>query len=86
VTSQQPTGTAAFCGKMIMKSLEKTDNRNGYFGLCPTCGQTDGYLNIERDHYFVCHEHKLCWIAGSNLFSAWREDFARSLEYRFIAS
>lgn len=53
---------------------EETDSPSGYFGLCPICGQTDGYLNIHRDHYFVCHQHKLRWLVGSNLFSTWRDE------------
>ena len=43
-----------------------------YFGNCPVCGQTDGYLNISCNHWFVCHEHKSKWFVGSNLFSIWR--------------
>lgn len=44
-----------------------------YFGGCPTCGKTDGYLNIGRDHWFVCDAHSAKWCIGSNLFSSWRE-------------
>jgi hypothetical protein len=58
----------------IALSEDWSESPNGYFGLCPTCGQTDGYLNINRDHYFVCHEHKLRWLVGSNLFSTWRDE------------
>ena len=25
----------------------------GYFGLCPTCHKTDGYLNVGSSHWFV---------------------------------
>ncbi len=42
------------------------------FGGCPGCGNTDGYLNVGPDHWFVCHRHKTRWRAGSNLFSGWR--------------
>ncbi len=45
-----------------------------HFGSCPECGKTDGFRNIGRDHYFICHVHKTCWYVGSNLFSGWRED------------
>jgi hypothetical protein len=44
-----------------------------YFGGCPKCGLDDGYLNIGRDHWFVCHAHRRKWWVGSNLFSSWRE-------------
>lgn len=45
-----------------------------YFGGCPHCGQTDGYLNVSRNHWFVCDEHKVTWRVGSNLFSSWRDE------------
>jgi hypothetical protein len=47
---------------------------NGYFGLCPVCHETDGYLNIGRSHWFYCIEHKKRWCVGSNLFSGWRDE------------
>ena len=45
-----------------------------YFGDCPKCHGSDGYLNIGRDHWFHCEEHKVAWRVGSNLFSSWREE------------
>jgi hypothetical protein len=42
-----------------------------YFGVCPTCHKTDGYLNIGREHWFFCKEHEFKWCAGANLFSSW---------------
>ncbi len=44
------------------------------FGGCPGCGDTDGYLNVGPDHWFVCHRHKTRWRAGSNFFSGWRDE------------
>ena len=44
-----------------------------YFGACPSCGRTDGYLNDGSDHWFVCVEHRIKWQLGTNLFSGWRE-------------
>ena len=49
-------------------------NRKHYFGGCPYCGDTSGYLNVGRGHIFVCDEHKTAWPIGSNLFSSWREE------------
>jgi hypothetical protein len=43
------------------------------FGLCPQCHCHDGFINVGRDHWFVCDEHKVRWLGGSNLFSGWRE-------------
>ena len=45
-----------------------------YFGGCPHCGQNDGYMNIGREHWFVCGRHRTKWLAGSNLFSGWRDE------------
>jgi hypothetical protein len=45
-----------------------------YFGGCPTCGRTDGYLNVRRSNVFVCHTHKTAWCVGNNLFSDWRDE------------
>ncbi|MBN1765985.1 MAG: response regulator [Sedimentisphaerales bacterium] len=46
--------------------------REGYFGNCPVCGKTDGYLNISCNHWFICHQHKTKWFAGSSVFSRWQ--------------
>jgi hypothetical protein len=43
-----------------------------YFGGCPICGKEDGFLNVGRNHWFYCAEHKTKWIVGFNLFSSWR--------------
>ena len=45
-----------------------------YFGNCPICARNDGYLNVRRDHWFICHEHHVRWCAGANLFSTWRHE------------
>ncbi len=45
-----------------------------YFGGCPECGDTDGYLNAERVHFFICNKHKTRWRIGENLFSSWHEE------------
>jgi hypothetical protein len=47
---------------------------DSYFGGCPQCGGTHGCMNIGRDHWFVCDDHKTKWLVGSNLFSSWREE------------
>jgi len=44
---------------------------DGYFGLCPVCHKTDGYINIGRAHWFLCEAHKTKWFIGENLFSSW---------------
>jgi hypothetical protein len=32
---------------------------------------TDGYLNIQREHWFYCGKHKKKWCVGSNRISTW---------------
>ncbi len=44
------------------------------FGGCRECGRNDGYRNVERYHFFYCDKHKTVWLAGSNLFSSWRDE------------
>lgn len=69
-----------------MSSKQDADVRKSddYFGVCPECNESDGYLNIGRNHWGVCHKHKTKWCIGSNLFSSWRdqtkEDFERTAE------
>lgn len=44
------------------------------FDSCPKCGRSGEYRNIYRHHFFFCDEHRITWLAGSNLFSSWREE------------
>lgn len=43
-----------------------------YFGVCPRCGQQDGYLNHGQHHWMVCHRCRVRWYIGSNLFDSWK--------------
>jgi len=43
-------------------------------GNCPECGHAGQILNVGREHYGVCHEHKVSWHIGSNLFSGWQDE------------
>jgi hypothetical protein len=45
-----------------------------YFGTCPHCHHTDGYINVGKHHWFLCDKHKVKWFVGSNLFSSWRRE------------
>ena len=64
----------------MSKSMQKPSkrqmivNREHYFGACPYCGDTDGFINIENDHWFLCVKHKTAWYAGAGLFSCWKEE------------
>ena len=46
---------------------------NTHFGSCPLCGKSDGYVNLGKEHWFICRDHKKKWYAGSNLFEGWKE-------------
>ena len=54
--------------------LQSAVTTEEYFGGCPECGKNDGYLNTGRTHVFMCKTHRTSWIAGSNLFSSWRNE------------
>jgi hypothetical protein len=41
---------------------------------CPECGAPTVFLNIERNHYEVCHACKKYLHFGENLHSAWRDE------------
>lgn len=49
-------------------------------GSCPTCGKNDGFVNLGKEHWFICREHKMKWFGGSNLFEGWKDQtIAQSL-------
>jgi hypothetical protein len=63
---------------MTGQVIRLDDHRNSpasddYFGSCPNCHRNDGYENVGSDHWFVCHQHRVKWCVGSNLFSSWRD-------------
>jgi len=63
----------------------KPRKSDSYFGGCPECAKSDGYMNVGRNHWFTCDRHKVKWHVGSNLFSDWRresKDKWRRNEYR----
>lgn len=41
------------------------------FGGCPECGANE-WVNVYKEHYGICKEHKVYWPIGGNLFSNWR--------------
>ena len=47
---------------------------DSFFGGCPHCGKGNSYLNVGRDHWCYCPEHKTKWCIGSNPFSGWQEE------------
>jgi hypothetical protein len=54
----------------ISHTIKVTD----YFGGCPHCGASHGYLNVRPEHRIVCDPHKVKWRIGSNLFSYWKDE------------
>jgi hypothetical protein len=42
-----------------------------YFGRCPSCHGNNGFINVGRSHFVVCHEHRCFWPIGSSLFHGW---------------
>jgi len=64
---------------------ETTSIGDGYWGLCPVCHKTDGYVDVVKHshaaHFFICEEHKTRWCIGANLFSDWMFEDAKDREH-----
>jgi len=43
-------------------------------GVCPTCHNSDGYVNVGKNHYGLCREHGVFWYIGYGLFSCWQDE------------
>ena len=70
---------------MIAEAMTNAEKRASehYWGGCPECGGNDGFVNVERTHWFVCDAHKTKWDVGSNLFSCWRRQDEEIWERNF---
>ena len=42
-------------------------------GDCPYCGRSY-YLNVYKNHWGYCDEHRVRWPIGYGLFSSWQEE------------
>ncbi len=42
------------------------------FGVCPICNKTDGFVNLGKEHWFICRDHETKWFIGINLFEGWQ--------------
>jgi hypothetical protein len=49
-------------------------------GLCPSCGKTDGFVNLGKEHWFICRDHKSKWFGGVNLFEGWENQTVAQAE------
>ena len=45
-----------------------------FFGDCPKCRRNDGYVNIGRNHWFLCKKHRVKWFFGTDIFPTWRDE------------
>ena len=62
-------------GKVVeFPSARANVTTDEYFGGCPHCGKNDEFMNVGREHWFVCNRHKTKWWIGSNLFSGWKDE------------
>lgn len=57
-----------------MQNQNNQNNNESYFGVCPICKKSNGYVNIHQSHWSYCKEHKICWCIGYNLFSSWHNE------------
>ena len=53
---------------------------NTHFGSCPLCGNSDGYVNLGKEHWFICRDHKFKWFAGVNMFEGWENQTVAQAE------
>ncbi|MBL1143210.1 MAG: hypothetical protein HND53_14430 [Proteobacteria bacterium] len=49
-------------------------------GVCPSCGKTDGFVNLGKEHWFICRDHKSKWFVGVNLFEGWENQTVAQTE------
>ena len=47
-------------------------NEDYYFGHCGVEGHEPMGINIGKANYICCHDCKVYWIVGGNLFSGWK--------------
>lgn len=50
------------------------DDEDLRFGGCPHCHGVDEHFNVQRDHFAACHQHRVMWNFGANLFFSWRNE------------
>jgi len=72
-------------GNSIRSALRNWSNDiTNRFGCCPKCHRFDRYLNLHKNHYFVCDRHKAYWHGESDIFPSWtyetEEDWNRNRE------
>lgn len=72
--AQPEVGQELYAKRQELLEKELHNNSHHYFGTCPECGDNDGYRNAGKSHWFLCHEHRVRWCVGSNLFSSWRHE------------
>jgi hypothetical protein len=72
-----------FVGKGWYRFIPK-EKPEDMCGLCPICGAEPDCLNVRSTHWMVCHDHKVCWCFGGNVFGAWKyeneEIWAKNVE------
>jgi len=49
-------------------------------GICPKCNKSDGFVNLGKEHWFICRDHKIKWFGGINLFEGWENQTVAQAE------
>lgn len=49
-------------------------------GVCPKCSKSDGFVNLGKEHWFICRDHKTKWFGGTNLFEGWQNQTVAQAE------
>ena len=68
------------------------NNVDSTTGVCPICGQHDGYVNFGDYHWYYCQAHQTRWCVGYNRLTpevyedsvSYRENWERIGHYRVV--
>ena len=49
----------------------KASAYQGHFGGCPVCGHAEGPVNVLKENWFICREHRIKWCTGVGIFDVY---------------
>ena len=69
-----------------MHTPRQPETDNAHFWGCPMCPRSqppDDVYNAGRTHIGVCHQHRIGWRLGANLFSSWKDETEQQQRERY---
>lgn len=74
-TKHDPALAAVIAAQQPAMTGADPDNKGvDRWGGCPVCHTYDQYVNVCKEHWFVCHTHRTRWSPCYNLFSSWHHE------------